>query len=267
MASLKPYNYCNNCGKAGHAFHQCKSSITSIGIIAFRMNKKKQKEFLMIRRKDTLGYVDFMRGKYPLYNKMHLLNIINEMTIEEKNKLLTKSFNELWKELWGPNIGIQYRSEEKTSKDKLESLKLGITSGNTEYTLISLINESTTAWNEAEWGIPKGRRNYQERDLQCGLREFEEETGYLKINLQIIQNLIPIEEIFTGSNFKSYKHRYYVGYIDNIIKPVNQYQTTEVSKVEWKTYEDALECIRPYNLEKKDVIKRVNTILNEYRLY
>ena len=34
-------------------------------------------EFLMIRRKDTLGFLDFMRGKYPLYNKLYLLNIIN----------------------------------------------------------------------------------------------------------------------------------------------------------------------------------------------
>ena len=35
----------------------------------------------MIRRKDSLGYVDFMRGKYPLFNQRYLLNIINEMTI------------------------------------------------------------------------------------------------------------------------------------------------------------------------------------------
>ena len=89
----------------------------------------------------------------------------------------------------------------------MESLKLGITSGGKEYTLASLIAESSTAWECAEWGIPKGRRNYQERDLQCGLREWQEETGYLKMDIQIIQNLTPIEEIFTGSNYKSYKHK------------------------------------------------------------
>ena len=135
------------------------------------------------------------------------------------------------------------------------------------YTLKSLIEESTTSWENAEWGIPKGRRNYQERDLQCGLREFEEETGYLKMNVQIIQNLEPIEEIFTGSNYKSYKHKYFIGCIDYNITPTQQFQYTEVSKVEWKTYEEALECIRPYNLEKKDVLMRVNTILEKYRLY
>ena len=29
-------NYCNNCGKTGHLFHNCKMPITSLGVIAFR---------------------------------------------------------------------------------------------------------------------------------------------------------------------------------------------------------------------------------------
>ena len=48
-------NYCNNCGKQGHLYHQCKMPITSIGIIVFRYNEKNNIEYLMIRRKDTLG--------------------------------------------------------------------------------------------------------------------------------------------------------------------------------------------------------------------
>ena len=51
---------------------------------------------------------------------------------------------------------------------------------NTRYTLASLIHKSSTTWLEPEWGYPKGRRNYQEKDLHCALREFEEETGYPK---------------------------------------------------------------------------------------
>ena len=59
---MDSYNFCNNCGKNGHAFHQCKYPITSIGVILFKYQKNNIK-YLMIRRKDTLGYVDFMRGK------------------------------------------------------------------------------------------------------------------------------------------------------------------------------------------------------------
>ena len=59
-------NFCNNCGKNGHLFHQCKIPITSIGVILADISGPEIK-FLMIRRKDTLGYVDFIRGRYP-YN-------------------------------------------------------------------------------------------------------------------------------------------------------------------------------------------------------
>jgi hypothetical protein len=55
---LKYEHFCNNCGKNGHMFNQCKLPITSFGVIAFRMNQNGQYEFLMIRRKDTLGYID-----------------------------------------------------------------------------------------------------------------------------------------------------------------------------------------------------------------
>ena len=263
----KTYNFCNNCGKAGHAFHQCKHPITSTGIIAFKYNPSKTNyEYLMIRRKDTLGFVDFMRGKYPLYSKRYLMNIINEMTIDEKNRLLTHSFNTLWRNLWGCNIGIQYRGEEKVSKDKFGALKLGIISGDCQYTLESLIAESNTNWVEPEWGYPKGRRNYQEKDLHCALREFEEETGYPKSYLKVVQNLVPLEEIFTGSNYKSYKHRYYVANLD--VTPIqNSFQKTEVSKVEWKTLDEAIQAIRPYNIEKHELTKRVDNILKSYRLY
>mgnify|MGYP003326939511 CR=1 FL=1 len=60
-------NICNNCGKQGHMFHQCKLPITSYGLIAFRYANN-DIEYLMIRRKDSFGYVDFVRGKYRVDN-------------------------------------------------------------------------------------------------------------------------------------------------------------------------------------------------------
>jgi 8-oxo-dGTP pyrophosphatase MutT (NUDIX family) len=260
--------FCNNCGKYSHMFHQCKQPITSIGIIAFRSNMNNI-EYLLIRRKNTLGFLDFMRGKYPLYNKNYLTNIINEMTNDEKNHLLTDTFEELWEYLWGKSIGIQYRNEEKNSKEKFISLKLGITVNNTEYTLESLINESETNWEEPEWGFPKGRRNYQEKDIQCAIREFEEETQYNKSQLKLIQNLSPYEEIFTGSNYKSYRHKYYVAYmdIDTTSDAHHSHDNNEVGDMIWCGFEDALRLIRPYNLEKISVLEKTNKVLTEYRLY
>lgn len=261
----KSFNFCNNCGKNGHVFHTCKHPITSIGIIVFRANMNNI-EYLMIKRKHSLGFVEFMRGKYPIQNKEYLINIFNEMTNDEKALIKKSSFEELWYYLWGDQIGIQYRGEEKISKEKFEQLKNGM-SNKEEYSLETLLSESTYEWNDTEWGFPKGRRNYQEKDLSCALREFEEETGYLRSNIKLIQNIIPYEEIFTGSNMKSYKHKYFLGYIDNQIDRTYSYQTTEVSDLKWLSFDDCLKTIRPYNLEKINILKKINNVLSKYRLY
>lgn len=258
--------FCNNCGKTGHVFHTCKHPITSIGIIVFKIIEN-QYHFLMIRRKHSLGFIEFMRGKYPLHNYNYLLNIFNEMTIHEKQLISTSSFMELWVYLWGEQAGIQYRGEEKNSNDKFDVLKNGVIANNIEYNLDKLLNESTTMWEEPEWGFPKGRRNYQEKDLNCALREFEEETGYLKSDIVIVQNIIPYEEIFTGSNMKSYKHRYFLGCIQNDVLPVNKFQEFEVSEIKWMSYEECLQKIRNYNLEKINILTKVNNALQQYRLY
>lgn len=262
----RAYCFCNNCGKGGHAFHQCRHPITSAGVIAFRSGKEGI-EYLMIRRKDTLGFVDFVRGKYPLQGREYLSNIIDEMTVSEKQRILTEDFTTLWSNLWGASVGIQYRGEERVSRDKFETLRRGVSAGGKTYSLESLILASETAWEEPEWGFPKGRRNYQERDMHCALREFEEETGYPKESLSVVQNLLPVEEIFTGSNYKSYKHRYFVAMLRDGTSPNHPFQSTEVSKVEWKNNLDVLRCIRPYNIEKKAVAARVDTLLRRYTLY
>ena len=178
--SLKiQYNtFCNNCGKIGHLLNDCKNPITSIGIIAFRYNTTQTCfEYLIIQRNDSFGFVEFIRGKYPLYNLPYLQTLINEMTLEEKNKLLTMKLEDMWKLLWGDFSNGQYRNEETTSKEKFEYLKKGVKIKDVEYSIESLIASSTTKWTEPEWGFPKGRRNYQEKDIDCGIREFTEETG------------------------------------------------------------------------------------------
>ena len=258
---MRKYMFCNNCGKQGHLFHRCKKPISSIGIIAFRKSKRydKKLEYLMICRKDSLGYVDFMRGKYPLHSEFYIQNIIDEMTNDEKKDLMKHDFKTLWTNLWGNFVGCQYRGEEKISSEKFQKMKLG-------GSLLDLINNSKTKWKPPEWGFPKGRRNYQENDLACALREFQEETGYIKDQLDIIHNLMPFEEIFTGSNMKSYKHKYFVAYMEPDKKSINNFQLSEVSKIGWFTLEESLEMIRPYNLEKRQVIKKIDNVLHKYRL-
>jgi 8-oxo-dGTP pyrophosphatase MutT (NUDIX family) len=266
----KNNNICNNCGKQGHMFHQCKLPITSYGIIVFRPSSNGL-EYLMIRRKDSFGYIDFIRGKYSLNNLTQIQNIIDEMSIDEKERILTLPFDTLWNEMWGDS-NLQYKGEENSSKNKFETLKKGFYFDNSDklINLKDIVLSSNTNWNETEWEFPKGRRNQKEKDLECALREFEEETGISKTDILVIENIIPFEEIFIGSNHKSYKHKYFLAIMEKYFDEsnnLNNFQKTEVSKLEWKTIHNCLESIRPYNLEKKELIKNINKVLTEYRLY
>ena len=278
----------------------------------------------MICRKDSLGLMDFIRGKYSVNNKYYIMNMISQMTNSEKNMLRTRSFDEIWKMVWDKEIcpygappglskwpkGVtdsgsagsanalsgstsftagsanalgstnahahddpsnsRFKSEEHVSREKFNQLRSGIYSGyrgtdKSFYSLETMIDECTHSWDEPEWGFPKGRRNYNESDIDCALREFYEETGFKNKNISfIVSNLAPFEEIFMGSNYKSYKHRYFLMYVDyNMSNSCDLFNIdkTEISKIEWKTFNDSISAIRPYNLEKKRILSNINIVL------
>lgn len=268
----KNTNICNNCGKLGHLFHQCKLPITSYGIITFKGGLNGI-EYLMIRRKNSFGYIDFIRGKYSPHNLTHLKTMIDEMSQHEKNNILSLPFDNLWLDMWGKSNldNNQYKNEETSSKKKFELLKDGVNIDNHIYTLNDIVEMSKTSWQETEWEFPKGRRNQKEKDLDCALREFEEETGISRVNIELVENVMPFEEIFIGSNHKAYKHKYFLALFKNT-QDINKleltnFQTTEVSKLEWKSIDNCIQSIRPYNLEKRGIIQIINKVLQEYRLY
>lgn len=233
--------------------------ITSYGIIHYMNNK-----YLMICRRNSLGYTDFIRGKYSTKNIKHISNLIDEMTNIEKNNLLEKNFNVLWNNLWG----IHYSDssiEEMNAEEKFNTMKRGIMVDNKHITLHQLIQESKTTWDCPEWGFPKGRRNSYESELNCALREYEEETGYDKHTIKIIKNVLPYEEIFMGSNYKSYIHKYFLGKSDNIVVK-HSFQETEVSDMKWVTYEEAIQMIRPYNVERLQILQYIHTCWDMFDL-
>jgi len=263
----KNTNICNNCGKPGHMFHQCKLPITSYGIILFRSSTEGL-QFLMIRRKDSFGYIDFVRGKYSPYNIHQLQTIVDEMSISEKERIISEPFEQLWKQMWGETTNLQFKNEEIASSKKFNQIKKGVTIYDDIFTLKDIVDKSESKWIETEWEFPKGRRNPKEKDLDCAIREFEEETGISISKIKIVENLLPFEEIFIGTNHKSYKHKYFLAYMNDSEEDyLNNFQVSEVSKLEWKSIHKCLEDIRPYNLEKKELITNINKVLQEYRLY
>lgn len=232
--------------------------ITSYGIIHVMDNK-----YLMICRRKTLGFTDFIRGKYSCRNIKHIHNLIHEMTLTEKKNVLEQDFNTLWCDLWG--ISSSNSIDELHAQDKFNTIKKGYMVDNIHICLQQLIQSSTTTWETPEWGFPKGRRNPYETELACALREYEEETGYDKHTLQLLENVLPYEEIFIGSNYKSYTHKYYIAFSDTVCVK-HKFQESEVSDMKWFTYEEAISIIRPYNVERIQVINYIHNCLSNYIL-
>ena len=246
--------FCNNCGKTGHLYQKCRKPIISLGLIVVRFNPTI--EFLLIRRRNTLGYVDFIRGKYSIDNIEYIKNLFNVMTKDEINCIRNSNFNILWKELWRNDLEI-YSSEYSSAEIKFNNIK---------YNLDKYISEDDK-WLEPEWGFPKGRRNYLEQDYKCAIREWEEETGYSQSDIDIITNIMPINEIFLGSNNKAYKYKYYIGIMPNIKNINNNYSQNEISKVGWYKYTDAQNLIRNYSYEKLVILKSIYNLFQEYTIY
>ena len=136
-----------------------------------------------------------------------------------------------------------------------------------ENNLKSLLDQCELIYDTPEWEFPKGRRSSHESNMKCAIREFEEETGYTKNDIMVINNILPLEEIFTGSNYKSYKHKYFLGYMNNDIIPKDIFQVYEISKIEWVSIDNAVKYIRDYNYEKKDILIQLNNLLKTYKLY
>lgn len=249
---------CINCLNKGHAFKDCNYPIKSYGVIGYKKIKDEIK-FILVQRKDTMGYIDFIRGRFDRSLKKEDVYkvLVQEMTFEEKKRLLELSFDELWDDMWMNKKSKIYKNEYFLAKKKYNEIDVH-----------NMVKDSiaSTKWKETEYSIPKGRRNNVENFIDCAIREFSEETGYGSHCIKIIQNVLPFEEVFTGSNLKSYKHCYYVANMVEEPLCVPNFQKTEVSDMKWLTYEEAKSKFRNYNLEKLDILTRVNTMLTNYRI-
>jgi 8-oxo-dGTP pyrophosphatase MutT (NUDIX family) len=269
--------HCTNCGINGHIFRNCLSPVTSYGIIAVRYledihikslfsktstinNGNESIQFLLIQRKDSLAFVEFIRGKYNPYEDDYIVRLIKGMTHYEQNLILTKTFDELWNSVWGESSTVKsHKNDYETSQKKYETIS---------DKLIQLIKDNPSKWVEPEWGFPKGRRNPHETDLNCAIREFQEETNLSRQDFTIIQNTYPISETFFGSNQVHYCHKYYIAVCNKAIEVKmdneNPHMSREIGNIQWCSLDEAISKIRPDNVEKREILLKAGKILRNF---
>jgi 8-oxo-dGTP pyrophosphatase MutT (NUDIX family) len=253
--------YCNNCGKKGHMYKDCNFPITSCGNLIFRDDGAEAK-VLMIQRKDSLCYIDFLRGKYDMRDLKYIQVLIDKCSVGEKNRLATLDFRELWINLWLISDDFVPNDDFTKCEIKFNKMKEGFLLNDIKINIEYLIHNSSYNYPFSEWEFPKGRRNTNENDFECAKREFKEETNYMDKDYDIITNLSPFIEEFLGENNIRYKYIYFVGKLKNkekipLLDPNNNEQISEIKNIQWLTQTEALGKLRDYHCSRKRLIDKV----------
>lgn len=253
---------CRNCGVNGHLYKDCLHPIMSFGIICYKIDDGIIK-YIMIQRKDSLSFMEFVRGKYTTDDISYIKQLLDYMTENERNMLLNCSFDDIWNYTWcqSNQNGFKHTKEYIESKQKFEYL---LTYNTIHNILVSSVKSNIML--EQEWGFPKGRKKLKEADLDCAVREFCEETQLTKNDISICSNIIPFQEIFFGTNNVLYKHVYYIAkltkedssvYLDNTCIE----QVREVRALKWFEYHDVLSHIKQHNIERIEIFKKAHNII------
>lgn len=251
---------CRNCGINGHLYKDCVRPIMSFGVICYKIENNVVK-YLMIQRKDSLSFMEFIRGKYNPNDIKYIKQLLSCMTNNERQLLRSKTFDDIWIYAWYQNntTHIKQTVEYIDSKQKFDTLFV-------TNVLKRLLDNRFLINIEQEWGFPKGRRKLKERDYDCAVREFCEETRLKSDDIEVMSDIVPFEEIFFGTNDILYKHTYYIAKMKCVDKNVClDYncieQMREVRALRWFTYEETVNHIKKHNIERHKIIENVNNII------
>ena len=276
---------CIKCGGEGHTNRCCKEPVTSFGLVVFtrgrpgfpkgriylhehtqclhhkdvpdfcnRDSKSGEILFLLVERKDTVGFLNLVQGSYPEmepYKSKKISRYLGELTCEERNALTSWSFEELWK------IAGSDKKDISKAQNKFKNLDIE-----------KLVANSTCLYREADYLMPKGRLKFAESTRQCAIREFSEETGYSRNDVHLL-SISPYVEQFTGTDGKTYRNVFYVAQLkDNahIHTKLGEdpNQSKEVRNIGWFDIDECIELMRDYHQDKKDILVNAQERIKTY---
>jgi 8-oxo-dGTP pyrophosphatase MutT (NUDIX family) len=253
---------------------------------------------ILVQRRNTIGFIEFMRGKYEADNYEYIIKLFNMLTFDEKRILREYDAFDTIRKIIGLCRDNIYKREYDDAKAKFEALR-----NNADGNMIfKLLDKSITRWNSPEWGIPKGRRkvwihhgfgananngangyntsgaSYNGRgelDIECAIREFVEETGIMYKNLIVYRNVKPLEELYKGINGVLYKHIYYLATVKDTKEGLANIENVErggnynfeVGNVKCFGLSECHRIIRPYYVSKLNVIKKGFQLINCIKQY
>ncbi|MFA6165758.1 MAG: NUDIX hydrolase [Gemmatimonadaceae bacterium] len=148
---------------------------TSFGVVLCRQRAPGGAlEVLLVRKRYTYAFAEFVHGKYSKKNNHHFRNVatlLNRMTPEELLQIWSLDFSQMWYHIWltrekGDLYNRQYSKFQSAfmRDDAGKGLRRAI--------------QAARPGGAVLWEVPKGRRqSLREPDVLCAIRELREEAG------------------------------------------------------------------------------------------
>lgn len=273
---------CLNCGEVGHKSVRCQEPIKSFGIVAYKrkticsnnliptdikdflkreippspppglgLDSDLGLLYLLIQRRDSIAFVDLMRGNYR-HNQDSAIDVyFKEMVPSEKYRLLNNSFQKNSEELWVNKRPNQFKVEHEIAARKFATLNVS-----------DLSRRNHSKYWYTAFGFPKGRkRGVRETELECAIREFSEESGYNPDSIKVDPDFFVIER-FIGSDGINYEQKYWIAECltddEPTIDPSNTEQIGEIGSIGWFTVRESVKLFYDVHSERKRILKEVH---------
>lgn len=222
----------------------------SINNIKNFIHIKENLRFLLISKKFSYAYYDFIHSKYNLCQNGKIAKLLNEMSQSEFDSILTKSYKDLWNTLH--TTRTFFPESEKKFNEVRKKIKANDLLLNKDHFLYP------------EWEFPKGAKNDDDvDDINTAIREFKEETNLNDNDFIVYSNISPIIENFIGSDENNYTYYYYIALINpNVV--IDKKYTLESDNIGFYSYDTAYNYFnRPIQCERRRILECIfNDIIN-----
>jgi 8-oxo-dGTP pyrophosphatase MutT (NUDIX family) len=165
-----------------------------------------------------------------------MIALFSHMTNDEKFDLLSNNFRQIWYRVYANEMPKDpYNNKFNMARRQFED-NFTMDGGGR---LRELINVSHVA--ARVWEIPKGRKNDNEDDLHCAVREFQEETGISKEHIKLFPWAFR-RQVYTDEGCQ-YANTYYIAMTDctdhtDIRLDFQSAPPMEIGEIKWANIEE-----------------------------